>query len=190
MEDALKKIHMATLDDFPEELVTGERAPEDRFNVHTKWTGETKSVARVSRYTSGEKLEREFEIISDEPLKLHGKEAAPRPTELLLAALNACMAAGYVTNAAEMAIEIKGLEIEANGNLYLQGLLGVEESFNPTQDEVHYKVKICSTAPQDKIEQLHQRVIQYSPNLNSLSKEITMRSTLEIEKSCSMYATS
>jgi len=48
--------------------------------VKTKWDGQTRSVATVNHYSlSGEKYERDFQIVADEPTELLGQNSAPNP---------------------------------------------------------------------------------------------------------------
>ena len=95
-----------------------------RFGVTTRWTGQTRTESRVHTINfGGEKIERSFKIVADEPEEMLGSNTAPNPQELLLSALNACMSVGYVAGAAVRGITLSHLEIEATGELDLRGFL-------------------------------------------------------------------
>jgi len=181
MSNVVNGINVTDLEDFAREAAADIKKAEVRFNVHTKWAGQTKSVTHVNHYSlSGERLERDFKIVSDEPVELLGGNTAPGPMELLLAALNACMSVGYAASAAAMGIKINSLEIETDTDLDLRGFLGIDDTINPGVNEIHYNVKICADASQRQIEELHACVMKTSPNFNSLSRGIKMFPRLEI----------
>lgn len=181
MSNVLNGINVTDLEGFAREVAADIKKAEVRFNIHTKWAGQTKSVTHVTHYSlAGDRLERDFKIISDEPVELLGGNTAPGPMELLLAALNACMSVGYAASAAAMGIKINSLEIETDTDLDLRGFLGIDETVNPGANEIHYNVKICSDASQRQIEELHARVMKTSPNFHNMSRGIKMFPRLEI----------
>lgn len=181
MQSVVNGINVASLKGFAAEVEKDSNKSEAGFHIHTKWAGQTKSVARVTHYSlAGEQYERDFEIVSDEPVELLGQDTAPGPMELLLAALNACMSVGYVTNAALMGITIKSLEIETDTNLDLRAFLGLDATLNPGVDEIHYTVKINADATPAELAKLHEHVIRTSPNFHNLARGIAMSPRLEI----------
>lgn len=154
------------------------------FRVKTEWKGQTKSVATVSGYKfGGQAIRRHFEIHADEPRELLGEDTAPNPQELLLAALNACMSVGYAASAAAMGIELEKLEIETEGQLDLRGFLGLDPAIKPGYEEVRYTVRIRSSAPREKIEELHRWVMKTSPNFSNFATAIRMIPNLIIDNS-------
>ena len=83
------------------------------FRVRSEWKGQTRSRSTVESYTlGGRTVYRHFTIDADEPFELLGRNAAPNPQELLMAALNACLTVGYVAGAALRGIELTKVEIE------------------------------------------------------------------------------
>lgn len=181
MSSVVNGINVTDLEVFAREVAVDVKNAKVRFNVHTKWAGQTKSVSHVTHYSlAGDRLERNFEIISDEPVELLGGNTAPGPMELLLAALNACMSVGYAASAAAMGIKINSLEIETDTDLDLRGFLGINATVNPGANEIHYNVKISAEASQSEIEELHASVMKTSPNYHNMSRGIKMLPRLEI----------
>lgn len=177
-------IDVAALQQFAKGVAEDASKRNARFNVKTKWDGQTRSVATVNHYfLSGAKYERDFQIVADEPAELLGQNSAPNPQELLMAALNACLTVGYVVNAAAMGITVHSLEIETDGELDLRGFLGLDESVNPGYDEVSYVVRLHADASRERLEELHQVVTKTSVNRANFSKAIRMVSTLEVLES-------
>ncbi|WP_287346947.1 OsmC family protein [Mesorhizobium sp.] len=146
MTDNPNGIDVTALQQFAMGVAEDPSKRSARFNVKTKWAGQTRSVATVSHYSlGGLEHQRNFEIAADEPTELLGQNSAPNPQELLMAALNACLTVGYVVNAAAMGITVHSLEIETDGELDLRGFLGLDESVNPGYDEVSYVVRLTPT---------------------------------------------
>jgi uncharacterized OsmC-like protein len=155
-----------------------------RFKVTTEWRGQTKSVGTVSGYVlGGKEFSRHFEIHADEPCELLGGNTAPNPQELLIAALNACLSIGYSANAAAVGIELQKLQIESEGELDLRGFLGLDSAIKPGYEEVRFTVRIKSSAPRSKLEELHQSVIRTSPNFSNFATAIRMVPNLVIDNS-------
>jgi len=181
MSNIVNGINVTNLENFAREVAADDQKAEVRFNIRTQWMGQTKSVAHVTQYSlASKRLERDFKIVSDEPVELLGENTAPGPMELLLAALNACMSVGYVTSAAAKGIKINSLEIETDTSLDLRGFLGLDDTLNPGVNEIHYNVKICADASQGQIEELHAHVMKTSPNFHNMARGIKMSPHLEI----------
>ncbi|RON13673.1 OsmC family protein [Pseudomonas frederiksbergensis] len=183
MSNNLNGIDVAALQQFAQGVTEDVTKRKASFNVKTQWEHQTRSVAKVSRYSlAGETYSRDFEIVADEPNELLGQDTAPNPQELLMAALNACMSVGYAANAAMMGIKIHSLEIETDGTLDLRGFLGIEESVNPGYDEVSVVIRLHTDASRERVEELHKVVLKTSVNYANFSKAIRMVPTLEVRE--------
>lgn len=181
MSNTINGIDVGELRRFAQQVAEDPAKGKVRFCVKTRWEHQTRSVATVSHYTlGGERHDRRFEIAADEPPQLLGRDSAPNPQELLMAALNACMSVGYAANAAAMGITIHSLEIDTDGELDLRGFLGLDASVNPGYDEVAYVVRLRTDAPRDRVEQLHAVATRTSVNLANFSRSIRMLPKLEI----------
>ena len=141
----------------------------------------TRSESTVSGYTlGGERIERSHKIVADEPCELLGADGAPNPQELLMAAVNACMAVGYVAGAALQGITLTKLEIRTKGTLDLRGFLGLDDSVPPGYEVVDYDVSIAGNGTPEQFEEIHQTVMKTSPNYFNLSRPIRLNGTLDI----------
>lgn len=152
-----------------------------RFSVATAWTGQTGSRSRVSQIDlGGEKIARDFEIVADEPEELLGRNQAPNPQELLMAAVNACMTVGYVAGAALHGIELEKLEIETTGQLDLRGFLGLDDSVPPGYEQIDYVVRIAGNGTPEQFEAIHRNVMATSPNYFNMARPIRMNGSLSV----------
>jgi uncharacterized OsmC-like protein len=152
-----------------------------RFEVSTRWTGQTGSRSTVRGFElGGERIAREFEIVADEPLELLGTNTAPNPQELLMSAVNACMTVGYVAGAALHGIRLTNLEIETTGQLDLRGFLGLDDTIPPGYEQIDYTVRIAGSGTPEQFEEIHRTVMQTSPNYFNLARPIRMNGRLSI----------
>lgn len=152
-----------------------------RFGVTTRWAGQTRSESRVHAITvGGERIDRDFTIVADEPTELLGTNRAPNPQELLLSALNACMTVGYVAGAAMRGITLEHLEIETTGELDLRGFLDLSDSVAPGYPVIEYIVRIRGNGTPEQFEEIHRGVMATSPNYDNIARAIRMDGRLEL----------
>jgi hypothetical protein len=62
--------------------------------------------------------------------------AQPNPQEMLMAAFDSCMLAGYVAGAALREIELQSVTIETGGQLDLRGFLRLDYVVKPGYEEI------------------------------------------------------
>jgi len=152
------------------------------FNVLTSWAGQTRSESRAKQIRlGGQSYNRHFMIAADEPEQLLGKNSAPNPQELLMAALNACMLVGYVTGAAMAGVTLTKLEIETTGELDLRGFLNIDPRVKAGYDTIRYTVRISGDGTQEQFESIHQSVIRHSPNRFNLTMPVQLEASLVVE---------
>lgn len=152
------------------------------FNVTTRWIGQTRSETLVDGYTiGGQRVDRAHKIIADEPFELLGKDSAPNPQELLMAALNACITVGYVAGASLEGITLESIEIRTRGELDLRGFLGLSETVAAGYEELEYDVRIKGDGTQEQFDRIHQNVLKTSPNYFNVSRPIRVKASLSVE---------
>lgn len=152
------------------------------FRVRSEWKGQTRSRTSVTSYTiGGQQVHRAFNIDADEPFELLGRNTAPNPQELLMAALNACITVGYVAGAAANNITLETLEIETSGTLDLRGFLGIDASVPPGYETIRYVVHIKGNGTPEQFQAIHDTVMKTSPNFFNLSRPIRIDAQLMVE---------
>jgi len=149
------------------------------FSVNTHWTGQTRSETTVTHYTlGGQRIERQFKMVADEPFELLGTNSAPNPQELLMCAANACMTVGYVAQAAVRGITLTKCAINMKGQLDLRGFLGIDASIRPGYGAIDYEVELEGDGTREQFEEIHVAVQATSPNFFNMANAIEMRGTL------------
>ena len=168
---ALEEVVAAVSEDHSQGIV--------EFNVTTAWTGQTRSETTVTHYTlGGERIDRQFKIVADEPFELLGTNSAPNPQELLMSAANACMTVGYVAQAAIRGITLTKCEITMKGELDLRGFLGIDETVKPGYGAIDYDVAIEGDGTPEQFAEIHEAVQATSPNYFNMAQAIEMRGKL------------
>ena len=152
------------------------------WRVTTTWQGQTRSRAQVEGFEiGGERVPRWFSIDIDEPSELGGSNRFANPQEHLLAALNACMAVGYVAQCSVRGIALESLEIETDGEIDLRGFLGIDPAVPPGYENLRYVVRIKGRGTREEFAEVHEAVMATSPNFYNLSRPVALKPTLVVE---------
>jgi uncharacterized OsmC-like protein len=152
------------------------------FRVRSEWKGQTRSRTEVESYTiGGQEVHRHFSIDADEPFELLGRNTAPNPQELLMAALNACITVGYVAGASMQGIVLEKVEIETSGQLDLRGFLGIDPAVKPGYDTIHYVALLKGSGTPAQFQAIHETVARTSPNYFNVSRPVSIDARLVVE---------
>jgi uncharacterized OsmC-like protein len=102
-----------------------------QFRTTTRWLSGTHNRTTIGGFhgAGGEQQrEREFQVDADHPVVLVGRDEAPTPAEHLLQALGACLMSGLANIAAARGIELGEVTARVEGDIDLQGILGLDGS--------------------------------------------------------------
>ena len=123
-----------------------------------------------------------FKIVGDHPRELLGTNHGPSSVELLLSALGHCLASGWATYGAVMGVAVERLRVEVEGEIDLQGMLGLPEPGRvpPGFQEIRATYHVKSTAPREQMEQLAKMAEDLSPTRHSL-RAVSFSSRLVVE---------
>ena len=101
-----------------------------RFRLTNKWVRGGYNQSRITGFHSGgmdHEHQQPFAVDADEPPVLAGTDIGANPVEYLLSSLAACLTTTLVYHAAVRGIEIRALEARVEGDLDLQGFLGLSD---------------------------------------------------------------
>lgn len=139
-----------------------------KFRVSNKWVSANHNCTTVTGFY-GAKQEiahkKPFELHADEPPILAGEDQGANPVEHLLNALAACVTTSMVDHAAVRGIHIEELESEIEGDIDLQGFLGLSKEVPKGFTDIRVKFKV--KADVDNMERL-KRLAEYSPVYNTI----------------------
>ena len=152
------------------------------FRVCSEWKGQLRSRTSVDSYTiGGWQVHRNFTIDADEPFELFGRNTAPNPQELLMAALNACLTERYVVAATQRGITLQRVRVDSSGTLDLRGLFGLDTAARPGFETIRYVARLKAFATAEQLQDLHEAVAQTSPNFFNLTRPVKVFARLVVE---------
>jgi len=144
-----------------------------QFRAANKWVDGTQSRAIVTSFYGAlqEDDSRDpmlFEM--DEPPVLLGNNQGSNPVEYLLVGLSGCLTTSMVAHAAARNIKINSLACRLEGDLDLQGFLGLSESVPVGFKEIRVYFKIDADISGDEKKELIQLAQKFSPVFNTVTK--------------------
>src|ERR1700761_298278 len=152
------------------------------WRVATTWQGQTRTRAEVEGFSiGGQDVSRRFTIDIDEPCELGGSNKFANPQEHLIAALNSCIAVGYVAQCAVRGITLESLEIETEGEIDLRGFLGIDPAVLPGYEYLSYTIRIKGSGTNEEFAAIHEAVMATSPNFYNVSRPVALKPTLVVE---------
>lgn len=141
-----------------------------RFRASNTWIGGNQNRSEVTGFY-GAKQEiahaQRFTMDADEPPILAGSDEAPNPVEHLLHALASCLTTSMVAHAAVRGIPIEELESELEGDIDLNGFLGLDPDTPKGYTEIRVKFRVKADPEDvDKIRSL----AEFSPVFSTITK--------------------
>ena len=152
-----------------------------RFRATNKWLDGNRNQSTVRGFY-GAKQEmvhkQVFTMDADEPDILAGNDQGANPVEHLLHALASCLTTSIIAHAAVLGIEIEELEAELEGDIDLNGFLGLDENVAKgyTEIRVRYQVK----ADSKHLESIR-RLINFSPVYQTISNGTTVDVQIQLK---------
>src|SRR5262245_14973616 len=113
---------MAVIDAVKEDPAQGQTV----WKAEANWRQGFRSEATFSNAGGGP-----FTVAMDEPEVLGGSGTAPNMVEQVLGAYGCCLITGYVAQAGLRGIDLKGVDIQLEGDLDLRGFFGLSEEVSP-----------------------------------------------------------
>lgn len=108
-----------------------------------------------------------------------GNDEGPGPGILQRGALGACLAIGYVQQAAVMGVPIEHIEVTIEAEKDYRGRLGINDD-PPGTRELKYKVFIESTAGENEIKKVIEEADRLSPVLDDFKRAIPITKEITI----------
>jgi uncharacterized OsmC-like protein len=120
-----------------------------------------------------------FVLDADEPPLLLGKDLGPNPVEYLLTALAGCVTSSIIYHAAAKGITIRSMESRLEGDIDLQGFLGMKDDVPRGYKEIRMFVNIDADAPPEKLQEIVQLGPTYSPVFDTLTRAVPVSVQLD-----------
>lgn len=171
-ETTINGIHLETLQGTVHAIEQEPDLGHCKFRARNTWLGGNHNRTTITGFYGARQEiahKQQFELHADEPPILAGNDEGANPVEHLLNALAACVTTSMVAHAAVRGIHIEELESELEGDIDLNGFLGLDEDVPKgfTHIRINFKVK----ADVDSMERL-KRLTAYSPVFNTLTRGV------------------
>jgi uncharacterized OsmC-like protein len=151
-----------------------------QFRASNRWVEGTHSLGRIETfYGAGaeQRHVRAFDYDADHPSVLVGKDRGPTPVEFLLQALLACLTAGIGNIAAARGVKLTRVESRVEGDIDLQGILGLSDDVRNGYQRVRVSFEIEGDAPKEKL----QEIVEQSKARSAVFDVLTNGVPVEIE---------
>lgn len=150
-----------------------------RFRARNEWIAGNHNRSTVTGFfgAKAEQLHKQtFTMDADEPAILAGNDHGANPVEHLLHALASCLTTSMVAHAAVRGIKIEALEADFEGDLDLNGFLGLdpETPKGYTEIRARYRVK-TDKGNLARVKQL----AEFSPVYNTVNRGCPVVLTVE-----------
>lgn len=141
-----------------------------KFRANNTWLGGNHNRSEVTGFYAAKQEiahTQTFEMDADEPAILAGGDQAANPVEHLLHALASCLTTSMVAHAAVQGIEIEALESRLEGDIDLNGFLGLDSDVPKGFTEIRamFRVK-ADPKDMDRIK----RLAMFSPVFNTITQ--------------------
>lgn len=152
---------------------------EFQFRSTGRWfTGGHNRTMVSGFFGAGQEHERREPFVYDkgEPEVLCGNDSGANPVEFLLVALAGCTTTSLAMHSAANGIEIESIETELEGDIDLNGFLGLDPEVKPGYDGIRIRFRIKSDADEATL----RKFIGMSPVCDTVCRPVPV--SIEIEK--------
>lgn len=184
-KQALKKINgvdvdrlFGTIDDIKKTATIA----KFKFRVRNQWIdcGHNRSEVR-DFYGAGQDIDHleTFVLDADEAEVLLGEDKGPNPVEYLLHALAACVTSSIVYHAAAKGIEIEEIESYVDGDIDLQGFLGIRQDVRRGYESIRMRFKVKASVSDEELREIVKLGPAFSPVFDSITRGVPVAVTAE-----------
>ncbi len=147
-----------------------------QFRARNRWIGggENRSTIRDFHGAGQEDTSRAapFEYTNGEPPVLLGANEGANPVEYLLHALAGCVTTTFVLHATARGIRVRAISTELEGDLDLQGFLGLDEGVPAGYEGIRIRMRVEADASDEELEELLRYTERHSPVCNTICRPV------------------
>lgn len=153
-----------------------------KFRIENRWLGAGANRSEVRSFDGcGQTLSHSssFTLAADEPDMLLGNDTGANPVEHLLHALASCVTTSMVYHAAARGIAVEEVESSLEGELDLQGFLGLDPTVRNGYQQIRMKLRIKANVTDEQLRELSGLGPTFSPVYDSLIKGVPISVSAE-----------
>ncbi|MFN3547008.1 MAG: OsmC family protein [Mesorhizobium sp.] len=150
-----------------------------KFRARNRWIGggENRSTIKDFYGAKAEDTSRTtaWEFTNGEPPVLLGANEGANPVEFLLHALAGCVTTTFVLHAMARGITIRSMSTEMEGDIDLQGLLGLDDDVPAGYREIRIKMHVDADCSEKELEDLMSFAQAHSPVCNTVCRPVPVK---------------
>jgi uncharacterized OsmC-like protein len=147
-----------------------------QFRAKNRWIGGGENRSTIKGFYGAGAEDRSrgkaFEFTNGEPPVLLGNNEGANPVEFLLHALAGCVTTTTVLHAAARGIGIESISTELEGDIDLQGLLGLDQAVPAGYRAIRVKMDIEADCSDAELDDLLRFAQQHSPVCNTVCRPV------------------
>jgi uncharacterized OsmC-like protein len=161
-------------------LTDAPEAAQFQWRARCNWVRGTHSRTTIDTFSGlgQEHMHRQaFAIDADHPEIFASEDNGATPTEIVLAALASCLAAGVATVATNRGVQLHAVTATVQGNMDLQGILGIDPEVRNGFDGIKVTFDVDADASPADIE----AIVAQSQRRSAVFDIITNPTTVTVE---------
>jgi uncharacterized OsmC-like protein len=111
-----------------------------------------------------------FTYVNSEPAILLGADQSASAGEFVLHALAGCITSTFVMHATARGIRVDEISTSLEGDVDLQGLLGLDDSITPGFKEIRFKIDVKADCSDEELDELLTYTKAHSPITQTLTR--------------------
>jgi uncharacterized OsmC-like protein len=153
-----------------------------QFRLSNRWVGGGENHSRIDDfYGAGQEMRHKqpFSLVTDEPEVLLSEDRGPNAGEYVLHALASCLTGALVYHAAARGIALKGVATRLEGDIDLQGFLGLSKDVRRGFKNIRVAFDIDADCDESRKRELIEMAQAYSPVFDMLSNGLPVSCRLD-----------
>lgn len=153
-----------------------------QFRASNQWVGGGENHSRIDDfYGVGQEMRHKqpFFLVSDEPEVLLSGDRGPNAGEYILHALAGCLTGTLAYHAAARGIAVRGIATRLEGDIDLQGFLGLSKNARPGFKKIRVLFDIDADCDESGKRELVEMAQTYSPVFDMLSNGLPVSCGLD-----------
>lgn len=120
-------------------------------------------------------------MIIDAPAGLDGTNEGPSPLLAILGSIGACLIAVTKFWSKIMDVPIEEMKVFSRGHINLGAIFGLDENMLPGYDKLEPIIRIKSSAPKEKVEEMMEKVFKHCPVITNFGGASAIKPKLQIK---------
>jgi len=149
-----------------------------RFRATNRWVVGTHSRTTIEQFSGagGEHSHiKEYAYDADHPAVLVGADQGPTPAEFLLLALGSCLMAGVANIASARGVALTEVEARIEGDIDLQGLLGISEEVRNGYQQIRVSFSIKGDGTEEQLRKIVEQAKARSAVYDALTNGVDVQ---------------